>query len=243
MTKENYERPTIVKHAPGLANKFGRSSHERTMTEIDGIPVASLIEKYGSPLFVFSEKTIRKTYREALNTFKVRYPKVQFAWSYKTNYLDAICKIYHQEGSWAEVVSEYEYEMARRLGVPGDKILFNGPYKPTEALKTAVEEGAHIHIDHFDELYALENIAKEKGKPINVSMRLNMDTGIYPSWDRFGFNYDIGEAMSAAQRMHVGGMLKLTGVHATSAPSCSNRMHTGRAPPNLQPLPNRSKKI
>ena len=71
------------------------------------------------------------------------------------------CKIYDSEGSWAEVVSEYEYEMARRLGVPGNKILFNGPYKPKEALARAAEEGAHIHLDHFDELYQLEQIAKE----------------------------------------------------------------------------------
>lgn len=214
MEKKKYERPSIIKHESGLANKFGRSTKERIMSEIDGMKVADLIEEYGSPLFVFSEKAIRKGYRDALRTFNVRYPKVQFAWSYKTNYLDAICKIYHDEGSWAEVVSEYEYEMARRLGVPGEKILFNGPYKPTHALERAVEDGAHIHIDHFDELYALENIAKMRGEPIEVSMRLNLDSGIYPAWDRFGFNYENGEAKSAAARMHLGGHLILTGVHA-----------------------------
>ncbi len=214
MQKETYERPVIIKHQSGLANKFGRSRAMRTMSQIDGIPVSQITEKYGSPVFVFSEETIRRNYRQAYRSFSMRYPKVQFAWSYKTNYMDAICRIFHSEGSWAEVVSEYEYEMAVRNGITGDRIIYNGPYKPCEFLRKAVDDGAHIHVDNYDELCTLEKIAREENKAINLSLRLNMDTGIYPSWDRFGFNYDSGEAMAAARRMFTGGKLNLVGVHA-----------------------------
>ncbi len=213
MTKQAYEKPTIIKHTGGLANKFGRGISRRTLSRIDGIPVTSLIEEHGSPLFVFSEHRIRQRYREAYRAFSLRYPKVQFSWSYKTNYLDAICRIYHDEGSWAEVVSEMEYEMARRLGIPGDKILFNGPYKPKPALARALDEGAKVHLDHYEELYQAEQIAKEHGKKYPVSIRVNMDTGIHPRWDRFGFNYDNGEALDAALRLHTGGHLYLDGLH------------------------------
>ena len=214
MEKRKYERPTIIRHVSGLANKFGRAQAMRTQKYIDGVPVAQLIADHGSPLFVFREKTIRRAFREALHLFTVRYPKVQFAWSYKTNYLDTICRIYHQEGSWAEVVSEYEYEMARRNGMPGDQIIYNGPYKPEPALRRAIEEGAHIHIDHYDELATIEKIAEQLDRPVDVSIRINMDTGIYPRWDRFGFNLDNGEARNAARRIYAGGKLRLTGVHA-----------------------------
>ncbi len=214
MIKERYEKPMLVKHVSGLANKFGRTRSSKTMSEIDGVSVKQLAAQFGSPLFVFSEKTIRRNYRDAYRSFSIRYPKVQFAWSYKTNYLDAVCKTFHKEGSWAEVVSEYEYEMARRNGVPGNKIIYNGPYKPYAALKKAIEEQARIHVDHFEELYMLEQIAEELGKPVDIALRLNMDTGIYPVWDRFGFNYDNGEALEAVRRMHAGGKLRLNGVHA-----------------------------
>ncbi len=214
MDRRPYERPIILRHQTGLANKFGRGPGRRSLSHIDGVPVRDLIERYGTPLFVFSERTLRRTMREAKRAFNLRYPKVQFAWSYKTNYLDAVCRIFHDEGSWAEVVSEYEYEMARRLGVPGKNILFNGPYKPRPALELAVSEGAHIHVDHYDELYTLEEIAKERGEEVPVTLRLNMDTGIYPSWDRFGFNLDNGEAMDAARRIKAGGRLRLRGLHA-----------------------------
>jgi hypothetical protein len=68
---------------------------------------------------VISERTIRKTYQNAVRAFKTRYPKVQFAWSYKTNYIDAVCNVFHQEGSWAEVVSifEKEYEKIQTLTI------------------------------------------------------------------------------------------------------------------------------
>ena len=214
MTKKKYERPVIIRHQDGLSDKFGRSRGVRTMSKIDGVCVNELAEEFGSPLFVFSEKDIRRKYSDAYRSFSMRYPKTQFAWSYKTNYLDAICRIFHQEGSWAEVVSEYEYEMAERNGVPGHKILYNGPYKPIDSLKKALKENAHIHVDHYDELLAIEKIAIEEDKTFNLFMRVNMDTGIYPSWDRFGFNYDNGEAMNAARRMFSGGRLKLNGVHA-----------------------------
>lgn len=47
----------------------------------------------------------------------------------KTNYLAAICALFHREGAIAEVVSEIEYEKARKLGVDGSDIIFNGPAK------------------------------------------------------------------------------------------------------------------
>lgn len=208
-----YDKPTILRHTAGLANKFGRGASRKSLERIDGVRVDALIARFGSPLFVFSEHQLRLRYREAHRAFSLRYPKVRFAWSYKTNYLDAVCRIFHQEGAWAEVVSEMEYAMARRLGVPGHQILFNGPYKPDDALRTAVAEGAHVHIDHYEELAALERLAREAGRVVPVALRLNMDTGIHPRWDRFGFNLDSGEALDAIRRVAAGGHLALEGLH------------------------------
>jgi diaminopimelate decarboxylase len=122
MEKLKYERPFVRKLNSGLMNKFGTRTEYTPYTHIDGVSVTQLIQKYGSPCFVISERTIRKTYQNAVRAFKTRYPKVQFAWSYKTNYIDAICNVFHQEGSWAEVVSIFEYTKAISNGVPGIKL-------------------------------------------------------------------------------------------------------------------------
>lgn len=213
MAKQKFERPVINRISAGVPDKFGMKSMVHPITDIDGIPVKDLIEKYGSPVYVLSEKTIRETYQEALSAFQTRYSKVQFAWSYKTNYLNAVCNIYHQEGSWAEVVSGFEYSKAIANGVPGNKIIFNGPDKTADDLRKAISNGSLIHVDHFDELYDVLAISKETGEKAKLAIRINMDTGIYPWWDRFGFNYENGEAWTAINKIMPAENVDLLGLH------------------------------
>ena len=211
--KKRYESPIITKNISGFSNKFGRANKLNIIDNIDGIQVKDLLEKYGSPLFVFSEKTIRSRYRRYLQAFKKYYPKTRFAWSYKTNYLQTIAAIYHDEGSIAEVVSDFEYEKAKRLGIEPKNIIYNGPFKTDESLKKALKEGAKVHIDHFDELSAIERIARELNIKPKVAIRINMDTGIAPQWSRFGFNYDNEEALRAIKRIYTNKLLELNGLH------------------------------
>jgi diaminopimelate decarboxylase len=213
MTKLRYERPQILKMNAGLMNKYGTRTEYEPVKHIDGIAVKQIIEQYGSPVFVISERTIRQTYRSTLRSFTTRYPKVQMAWSYKTNYINAVCNVFHQEGSWGEVVSGFEYRKALGNGVPGNKIIFNGPEKTDAELELAINNDSLIHIDHFDELYQLVDIADRLNKKPRVAIRVNMDTGIYPIWDRFGFNYENGTAWSALTKIVASGKLNLVGLH------------------------------
>ncbi len=214
MAKKIYEKPVIVKHQSGFMNKIGSSPITIPQTEIDGVAIDKITSEYGSPVFVLSEKKIRENQRNAYRIFKSRYPKVQFAWSYKTNYLNAVCSIFHQEGSWAEVVSEFEYDRAIKLGVPKEYIIFNGPDKSESALEKAITNGSKIHIDHFDELYKIIELTEKLQKRAKVAIRVNMDTGIYPKWDRFGFNFENGEAIDALRRIISQNRLELIGLHS-----------------------------
>ena len=214
MKKLQYERPVITRLNTGVTNKFGTKTEYAPVTHVDGNSVEGLIAKYGSPLFVISEKTMRKTYKDANRAFTTRYPKVQFAWSYKTNYINAVCNVFHQEGSWAEVVSGFEYHKALKNNVPGSKIIFNGPDKTETDLKLAIENNSLIHIDHLDELYLIKELAVEMNKKPRVAIRVNMDTGVYPIWDRFGFNYENGQAWDAINKIMLNDKMELVGLHS-----------------------------
>jgi diaminopimelate decarboxylase len=213
MTESSYVRPSIIRNPVGSMNKVGRREDRRSRGEIDGIPVARLCEQFGSPLFTFSERRIRARVREARRAFVAHYPNTRLAWSYKTNYLAAVCAIFHQEGSLAEVVSGMEYEKARRLQIPGRDILFNGPAKTHEELTRAVREGAVLHADHMEEIHLLERIAQEQGCIPEVGIRVGLDAGILPRWDRFGFELEGGQALEAALRIAKGGRLRFGGLH------------------------------
>lgn len=212
--KKTWVKPFLTPHRAGVMNKFGAVRQQIHQADIDGVEIAPLLEQYGSPLFIVSEKTLRENVRRLRRAFATRWPRVRHGWSYKTNYLAAICNVLHQEGSWAEVVSEFEYHKARTNGVPGSRIIFNGPWKPNDILEQAAQEGATIHLDHLDELYALEQIACKLGKQIPVGIRLNFDTGYTDSWSRFGFNVESGAAKDAVQRIGASRWLKLTGLHS-----------------------------
>lgn len=213
MEKARYERPVIRRLESEMPNKFGMRTDYRPTTHIEGVAVKALLEKFGSPLFVISEKVLRSQYRKARKAFTTRYPKVQFAWSYKTNYISAVCNVFHQEGSWAEVVSGFEFQKALGNGVEGSKIIFNGPDKSETDLEMAMRHNALIHIDHLDELYTLTELADKLGIRPRVAIRVNMDTGVYPIWDRFGFNYENGQAWDALNKIMHSGKLELVGLH------------------------------
>lgn len=214
MKKLQYERPVITRLNTGVTNKFGTRTEYAPVTHIDGVAVKELIAQFGSPLFVISEKTIRKTFKDANRAFTTRYPKVQFAWSYKTNYINAVCNVFHQEGSWAEVVSGFEYHKALKNKVPGNKIIFNGPDKTEADLRLAIQNNSLIHIDHLDELYLIKELASELNLRPRVAIRVNMDTGVYPIWDRFGFNYENGQAWDAINKILLNDKMDLVGLHA-----------------------------
>ena len=213
MSKQVFERPTITRLTPGVPSKHGAASIVTPMPLIEGVKVDELMEKYGSPLYIFSERIIRKGMEDINRAFSIRYNKVQMAWSYKTNYLDSICRIFHQEGSWAEVVSGFEYDKAVRNGVKGENIIFNGPGKTFDDLEKAVRNGSFIHLDNIDELFMLSDVCQRKNLEARVAVRVNMDIGIYPKWDRFGLNYENGEAWDAVNRIMINPKLKLMGLH------------------------------
>jgi diaminopimelate decarboxylase len=209
-----YEPPRIEPLAAGHMNSKAFGSKTAFCSAIDGVPVEELLATHGSPLFVFSERTLRQTFRSAHSAFASRYRDVQFAWSYKTNYLKAICAVFHREGALAEVVSDFEYEKARALGIPGERIIFNGPHKPREILRRALRDGARIQVDNLDELMTIEEIVGEDNIPApKVSLRVYLDAGIRPIWSKFGFNLEDEEAWRAARRLRHSGLVSLTGLH------------------------------
>ncbi|MBT5425428.1 MAG: diaminopimelate decarboxylase [Bacteroidetes bacterium] len=213
MAKKKFEVPVIQVVKPGMPGKTGMGQGYAPIKDIEGIPVSSLIEKYGSPFFIISENKLRETYRKAYQAFSSRYPKVQFAWSYKTNYINAVCRVFHQEGAWAEVVSGFEYDKALFNEVPGNQIIFNGPMKSENELTKSIENQSVIHIDHFDELIDLIRLSDSLKKKARVAIRINMDTGIFPKWDRFGFNFENGEAWKAIEFIMQSEFLDLIGLH------------------------------
>jgi len=70
-----------------------------------------------------------------------------------------------------------------------------------------------IHADHSEEILLIERIAERVRTSPVVGLRVSVDAGIHPRWDRFGFDLESGQALDAARRIVQGGRLKLGGLH------------------------------
>ncbi len=183
------------------------------MKDIEPAYVDSLVERYGSPLFLVSAETLENNVRTFKRMFREKYPKTEAAYAYKANYLSQILKIIHKEGAWAEVASGFEYDIARKMRVPGSSIVFNGPGKTKEHLRTAVSQGALINIDNEEEIRLLVEIAGEIKKPVDIGIRISADVGINQRTDRFGFNLETGEAFRTAKLCKATGFFNVICLH------------------------------
>ena len=212
MKKRKYEAPnieliqisTMGKHS--ILNKGTSSVFE----EVDD--VEKLLNKYDSPLFLLSEKKLRSKYNEFKDAFTEEGIETIIGYSYKTNYLPALCSILKQEGAWAEVVADMEYKLARSLNIPGSKIIFNGCHKTETELNKAVSEDALINIDSFNELELLDRVAGSLGKKARTGIRINFVMGNMP-WTKFGFNYESGEAKEALEKISKKKNIKFEAIH------------------------------
>ncbi len=131
---------------------------------------------YGDAFYLLDTEQFRKNYHELKAAFTEIYPNFNIAYSYKTNYTPALCKIVNEEGGFAEVVSDMEVEIALKSGVSPDKIIWNGPYKNSKVVGKVLLDGGSVNIDSVYELSNIEELArKNPDKTLNIGLRCNFD--------------------------------------------------------------------
>ncbi|MFS0576490.1 diaminopimelate decarboxylase [Sporosarcina sp. 179-K 3D1 HS] len=179
--------------------------------------VGNLEKQFGESFYVFDIKKLRSNYEKLYSAFKERYPYVTIGYSYKTNYLPALIKEMDSLGAYAEVVSRIEYDLACKIGVESERIIFNGPLKEYEDLVLALKGNSIVNLDSFYEIDLLEKFVRNhRGGPYKVGLRINFDLseaekGIATS--RFGFCVENGNLERAIRRLHAIDEVEIVGFH------------------------------
>lgn len=146
--------------------------------QLDYATLEAIGNSYGETFYLLNSDRFAANYRELHGAFARRYPKFAIAYSYKTNYVPALCKRLNELGGYAEVVSHTEWEIARRCGVPAEKVIFNGPWKQPEAVEQLLLAGGTVNVDSLTELPLLEAIAARNPEAkLHIGIRVNFDIG------------------------------------------------------------------
>lgn len=152
--------------------------------------INELRKEYGDAFYLLDSEQYRNNFLELRDTFRKIYPNFNIAYSYKTNYTPKFCKIVNELGGYAEVVSEMELEIALRVGVRPNRIIWNGPIKNPKKLEEFLIAGGTDNIDSVEELEVVKNIAeRHPDKTLNLGIRCNYEVndGVV---SRFGFDVD-----------------------------------------------------
>ena len=152
--------------------------------------ISELRKEYGDAFYLLDSEQYRNNFIELRDTFRKIYPNFNIAYSYKTNYTPKFCKIVNELGGYAEVVSEMELEIALRIGVKPNRIIWNGPIKNPQKLEEFLVAGGTDNIDSIEEFATVKDIAeRHPAKTLNLGIRCNYEVG-YGVVSRFGFDVD-----------------------------------------------------
>lgn len=144
------------------------------MLFLDGVSAEVLVEKFGTPLYVYSETEIKRRIQELRSCFLEAYEDTRVAYAAKAFLSKDFCKLLQEEGLCIDVVSGGELYTAIEAGFPPEKIEFNGNNKSLEELEMALSYGiGRIILDSEEEIKIVEALCKERGQRVSVLYRIN----------------------------------------------------------------------
>ncbi|MBI2808887.1 MAG: diaminopimelate decarboxylase [Planctomycetes bacterium] len=184
----------------------------------DDVPVPALAEKYGTPLYVYSRKTLTHHLKQIQAAFKPVDPLV--CYSIKTNGNLHIARLMVEGGAGCDVTSGGELFRALKAGCPGSKIVFAGAGKTDAEIRMAFENDVFLfNVESEGELDAIAAIARAMGRTANVALRVNPDlppkthakTDTSVKGVKFGL--DIDTVLEFAQKVVKNPHVKVIGLH------------------------------
>src|SRR4030065_766310 len=136
------------------------------------VPIRKIAEKAGTPLYIYSHRTLLRHYRAYRDAFN-NHPHI-ICFALKANSNSAVLKLLAKEGGGADVVSGGELFLALKSGIPAKKIVYAGVGKTekesTYALKSRI---LMFNVESPGELMTIDKIAGELGVKAPIALRVN----------------------------------------------------------------------
>jgi diaminopimelate decarboxylase len=204
--------------APVLGSLFPDTAVLRSDgVTIAGVDLRELAIRYGTPLFVYDEATMRARCLEAASVFD---DGVAFA--SKSFLCGAMARLAFEGGLCVDVATEGELNVTLRAGVPASRIIMHGNNKSSSEIEYAIAVGVHrFVVDNFSEISRLRDTLTPD-RPLNALVRVTpgveahtheyVRTGQEDT--KFGFSIATGEARAAIDELRSISGLTLHGVHA-----------------------------
>jgi diaminopimelate decarboxylase len=184
----------------------------------EDVPVAELAATYGTPLWVYSKRTLLHHLGQIQTAFAEVDPVI--CYSVKSNSNLGILQVMQEAGSSFDVVSGGEFFRVKKAGADTSKVVFAGVGKTDEEIRFALENNVLMfNVESEAELDAIAAVAASMEKVAPVALRLNPDvdarthakTTTGKKGNKFGM--DIERAEHLAGKVLGNRRLSLRGIH------------------------------
>jgi diaminopimelate decarboxylase len=141
---------------------------------IEGVPARTIVEEYGSPVYVYSGQTFKHHCAVVRHAFSGIEPLICFSVKSCSNV--GVLKLLAEEGCGLDVVSGGELYRALQAGAAAEKIVFAGVGKSRDELTYAIDAGVFLfNAESEGELARIDEVARAAGKRVKAAVRVNPD--------------------------------------------------------------------
>ncbi len=138
------------------------------------VRIKELVQEYGTPLYIYSARTLRRHFRAFDAAFKELDHLI--CYSVKANSNLCVLHLLKQEGSGADIVSGGELFRALRVGIDPKKIVYSGVGKSAAEIREALFAGILMfNVESEQELERISREASSLNLEAKVSLRVNPD--------------------------------------------------------------------
>ncbi|MBI4565015.1 MAG: diaminopimelate decarboxylase [Planctomycetes bacterium] len=187
------------------------------------IPVEDLARDHGTPLYVYSARTILEHYHKLREAFTPPAPapwQPILCYSIKANSNLSILRLMAREGSGFDVVSGGEIYRALKVGADPRKIVYAGVGKTDEEIEAGLRANLLLfNVESEEELENTNRLAGRMGKVADVALRINPDvdpqthTYIATGKRETKFGVDLERARRVFERAKRLSHVRMTGLH------------------------------
>lgn len=171
-----------------------------------------------TPFFLVEKQRIVDSVALIRTSLSRHWSNSVVSYSVKTNSMPCVLRVLSDTETWAEVVSEEEYDLAISCGFSGSDCICNGPAKTSRFIKKAVDSGALLHLDGMSEVRAF--FSQVGDSPITFGVRVNVTEPDFPvealsggDSSRFGLSVRDGDFDELCRLLSEKKNAKLTSLH------------------------------
>ena len=140
----------------------------------EDVPVRLLAEKYGTPLYIYSYKTLLRHFKSYDEAYK-DFPHI-VCYALKANTNAAVLRLLAKNGCGADIVSGGELFRAMKAGIPSEKIVYAGVGKTEDEIRSALKAKILMfNVESEDELREIDRVAGRMRTKAPVALRINPD--------------------------------------------------------------------